>query len=98
LAILWYSLLREERRGDHHGLDLGQGRRIGAKERRRVVILVEDSSNHLASESAVTRGGQGGRENSLSLSWREGQSKRAQCGVEGGIVMDGGWRVITIGT
>jgi hypothetical protein len=90
LAILWYSLLSAERRGDHQGLDLEQGRLSGAKERRRVVILVEDRSNHLASESAVTRGGQGGRENSFSLSCREGQSKRAQCGVGGGIMMDGG--------
>jgi hypothetical protein len=53
LAIKWYSLLREERRSDHQGLDLGQNRLSGAKERRRVVIWVEDRLNYLARASAV---------------------------------------------
>ena len=30
LANLWYSLLRDDRRGDHHGFARGQGRLLGA--------------------------------------------------------------------
>jgi len=48
LDILWYSLRREERRCDHHGVERGDRRFAGAYEVRRAVRRVEDMSNHLA--------------------------------------------------
>ena len=59
LANLWYSLLRDDRRGDHHGFERGQGRLLAAWEVRREVRRAEDISNHLLMELGVGLAGQG---------------------------------------
>ena len=59
LANFWYSLLRDDRRGDHHGFERGQGRLLGAWVVRREVRRVEEISNHLLMELGVGLAGQG---------------------------------------
>ena len=60
LAMLWYSLLREDKRGDHHGLERGQGRLMGAKVEMREVRRDDEMSNHLAMAFGVGRIGEAG--------------------------------------
>jgi len=98
LAMVWYSRLRAERRGDHHGLNWGQGRFEGVWEVRRVVRRVEEMSHHLERALAVTLDGQGGREKSGSATSTHGQSRRAQYGMGGGSMMAGGRSMTTMGT
>jgi len=59
LANLWYSILRDDRRGDHHGFEQGHRRLLGVWEVRREVRRVEEMSNHLLREFCVGLAGQG---------------------------------------
>ena len=81
LAILWYSLLREESRGDHHGLEQGLGLLMGAMVEIRDVRREDEISNHLAIELGVGRGGGSGMVKSFSATDMEFQSRRSQCGI-----------------
>jgi len=97
LANLWYSFLRDDRRGDHHGFEGGPGRLLGAWEVRRQVRQVEEMSNHLLRELGVCLAGHGNGvkpSSALPTAWR---SRRAQCGVGGGSMIAGGFSVITHG-
>jgi len=98
LAILGYSRLRAERRGDHHGLDRGQGPLEGVCKVNRVVRQVEEMLNHLARALAVTLVGQTGKVKSTTTSMTADQSKSAQCGVGGRSMMASGCNLMTIGT
>ena len=98
LANLWYSLLRDDRRGDHHGFERGQGRLRGAREVRREVRRVEEISNHLLMELGVGLARQGILVKVSSAFPTASRSRRAQCGVGGGSMITGGFSVITQGT
>jgi len=95
LANLWYSLLRDDRRGDHHGFERGHGRLLGAWEVRREVRRVEEMSNHLLRELGVGFAGQGSVVKVSSAFPTASRSRRAQCGVGGGSIIAGGLSVIT---
>jgi len=97
LANLWYSLLRDDRRGDHLAFERGQGRMLGAWEVRREVSLVEEMSNHLLRELGVGFGGQGSVVKVSSALPTASRSRRAQCGVGGVSMIAGGFSVITYG-
>ena len=57
----WKADLRSERRGDHHGLDLGDGRDTGVLEEMRVLTLLAWVSNHSSNvEGEQTDRGGGG--------------------------------------
>jgi len=98
LANLWYSLLRDDRRGDHHGFERGQGRLLGAWEVRREVSRVEEISNHLLIELGVGLAGQGSVVKACSSFPTASRLRRAQFGVGGGSMIAGGFSVITQGT
>jgi len=98
LANLWYSLLRGERRGDHHGFERGHGRLLGAWEVRREVRRVEEMSNHQLRELGVGLAGQGSVVKVSSAFPTASRSRRAQSGVGGGSIIAGGFSVITHGT
>ena len=98
LANLWYSLLRDERRGDHHGFERGKGRLLGAWEVRREVRRVEDISNNLLMELGVGLAGQGSVVKVSSAFPTASRSRKAQCGVGGGSMIAGGFSVIPHGT
>jgi len=98
LANLWYSVLRDDRRGDHHGFERGQGRLLGAWEVRREVRRVEEISNHLLMELGMGLVGQGSMVKVSSAFPTASRSRRAQCGVGGGSMIAGGFSVITHGT
>ena len=59
LPNMLYSLLRDDRRGDHHGFERGHGCLLGAWEVKREVRRVEEMSNHLLREFGVGLAGQG---------------------------------------
>jgi len=63
----WNSHLNSERRGDHDGLEWGQGRRLGQWEERRAVRRDEYLSNQASCENLVGWGcgGVGGEKTSL---------------------------------
>jgi len=98
LANLWYSLLRDDRRGDHHGFERGQGRLLGAWEVKREVRRVDEISNHLLMELDVGLAGQGSVVKVSSAFPTASRSRRAQYGVGGGSMIAGGFSVITQGT
>jgi len=98
LANLLYSLLRDDRRGDHQGFERGQGRLLGAWEVRREVRRVEEMSNHLLRVLGVGLGGQACVVKSSIAFPTAFRSRRAQCGVGGGSMIAGGFSVITHGT
>jgi len=83
LANLWYSLLRDDRRGDHHGFERGQGRLLGAWEVRREVRRAEEISNHLLMELGVGLAGLGSMVKVSRVFPTVSRSRRAQCGVGG---------------
>jgi len=83
LANLWYSLLRDERRGDHHGFERGYGCLPRAWEVRREVRRVEEMSNHQLREFGVGLDGQGSEVKSSRTCPTACRSRRAQCGVGG---------------
>jgi len=97
-ANLWYSLLRDDRRGDHHGFERGQGRLRGAWDVKREVRQVEEMSNHLLMELGVGLAGQGSLVKVSSAFPTASRPRRAQCGVGGGSMIAGGLSVITHGT
>jgi len=97
LINFWYFLLREERRGDHHGFEGGQGRLLGAWEVRREVRRVDDMSNYLLREFGVGLSRQGNIVKVSSASPTACRSRRAQCRVGGGSMIAGGFSVITQG-
>ena len=97
LANLWYSLLKDDRRGAHHGFERGQGRLLGAWEVRWEVRRVEEMSNHLVMELGVGLAGQGSVVKVSSAFPTAFRSRRAQSGVGGGSVIAGGFSVITHG-
>ena len=78
LVMLWYYLLREESREDHHGLECGQGLLIGAKVEMREVRLEDEMSNHLAIALGVGRAGEAGMAKSLRAADMASQSRRSQ--------------------
>ena len=80
---LWYSLLWEERREDHHGFERGHGRLLRAWEVRREVRRVEETLNHLLREFGLGLAGQGNVVKASSASPTACRSRRAQCGVGG---------------
>ena len=98
LDILWYSLVREVRCWDHHGLERGVSLFTGACEVSRVVSWVELMSNHLAGALASARVGQSRREKSSMFFLAEGQSIRAPWGVSGRSMISEGWTVTMRGT
>jgi len=81
---LWYSLLRDDRRGDHPGFERGHGRLHGAWEVTREVRRVEEMSNHLLRELGVGLAGQGSVVTVSSAFPTARRSRRGQCGVGGG--------------
>jgi len=83
LGNLWYSLLRDDRRGDHHGFERGHGRLLGAWEVRREVRRAAEMSNHLHSEFSVGLSRQSNVVKASSASPTICRSRRAQCGVGG---------------
>ena len=78
LVMLWYSLLREESREDHHGLERGQGRLKGAKVEMREVRREDEMSNHLAIALGVGRAREAVMVKSLSAADMASQSRRSQ--------------------
>ena len=48
LEAEWKACRREERRGDHQGLDLGEGLEVGVFEMMRDLILLEWTLNHFS--------------------------------------------------
>ena len=78
LAMLWYSLLSEESRGDHHGLERGLGFLSGAKLVIRDVRREDEMSNHLDIALGVGRAGGTGMVKAFSASDMASQSKRSQ--------------------
>jgi len=78
LANLWYSLLRDDRRGNHYGFERGHGRLLGAWEVRREVRRVEEMSNHLLRELGVGFDGQGSVLKDSSAFPTAPRSRRAQ--------------------
>jgi len=97
-AILWYSRLRVERRGNYHGFNRGHGHLPGVWDVRRAVRRVEEMSNHLVRALVVTLVWLGGKVKSASVFLTVAQSRRAQCGVSGGSRMNGSCIITTIGT
>jgi len=63
-----------------------------------VVRRVEEMSNHLLRELGVGPARQGNVVKASSAFPTASRSKRAQCGVGGGSIIAGGFRVITHGT
>ena len=98
LAKLWYSILRDDRRGDHQGFERGQGCLLGAWEVRREGRRVEEMSNHLLRELGVGLGGQTCLVKVSIAFPTASRSRRAQCEVGGGSMIAGGFSVITHGT
>jgi len=98
LANLWYSLLRDDRGGDHHGLERGHGPLLGACEVRRQVRRVEEMSNHLLRELGVGFAGQRSVAKASRAFFTASRSRRTQCGVGGGGIIAGGFSVIIHGT
>jgi len=98
LANLWYSLLRDDRRGDHHGFERGHGRLLGAWEVRREVRRVEEMSHHLLRELGIGLAGQGSVVKVSSAFPTAFRSRRVQCRVGGGSIIAGGFSVITHAT
>jgi len=84
LVNLWDSLLREDRRGDHHGFEGGHGRLLGAWEVRIEVRRIEEMSNHLLREFGVCLAGQGNVVKACSACPTVCRLRRAKCGVGGG--------------
>ena len=68
---------------------------LGAWEVRREVRRVEEMSNHLLRELGVGLAGQGNGMKVFSASPTACKSRRALCGVGGGSITAGGFRVIT---
>ena len=98
LANLWYSLLRDDRRGDHHGFQWGHGCLLGAWEVRRKVRRVEEMSIHLLRELGVGLAGQGSGVKTSNAFPAACRSRRAQCGLGAGSMIAGGFSVIIYGT
>ena len=71
---------------------------LGAWEVKRDVRRVEEISNHLLMELGVGFAGQGSVVKVSSAFPTASRSRRAQCGVGGGSMIAGGFRVITHGT
>ena len=60
LAAVWKAWRRDERRGDHQGLDLGEGLVTGMLEVMRDLILAECVSNHSSKTDTGQEVGGGG--------------------------------------
>ena len=56
----WNAWRRDERRGDHQGLDLGEGLEFGVFEVTRDLTLLEWKSNHCSKADTGQEGGGGG--------------------------------------
>ena len=60
LAAVWKACLSKERRGDHQGLDLGEGLEVGVLEMTSVLTLLEWVSNQSSkTDTGHERGGRG---------------------------------------
>ena len=88
LEVEWKACRREERRGDHQGLDLGKGLEVGVFEITRVLILLEWTPNHSSNTDTGQEREGGGGPRDGSRGWMEFQSVLAQLG-EG----SGGWNL-----
>ena len=75
-AILWYSLPREDSRGDHYGLEPGLSVLMGVKVEIRDVRREDEMSNHLAIVLGVGQAGGVGTVKFLSAIDMAFQSRR----------------------
>ena len=80
----WNSFLKVERRVDHHGFALVDGRQSGVCCLRREASVSKCLSNHASKPGRVGRAGGGGIEHSFRRGSREGQSVLDQVGRGGG--------------
>ena len=98
LAAEWKACRSEERRGDHQGLDVGEGLEVGVLEVKSVLTLLAWVSNH--SSKTDTGHERGGGEGTREGSWGRmvSHSVLVQLGVGSGGRNLGEQKEITTGT
>ena len=98
LEAEWKACRRDERRGDHHDLDLGEGLEVGVFVMTRDLILLEWTSNHSSKIGTGQEGGGGGGTREGSWGRMASQSVLTELGTGTGGQNLGEQREIRMGT
>ena len=98
LAAVWKACRREDRRGDHHGLDLGEGLEEGVLVVMRTFTLLACISNQSSKTDTGQEGGGGGGTSEGSWGRMASQFVLAQLGDGAGGGNLGDEKEITTGT
>lgn len=93
-----YSLPSFVKRGDHHGLDLGEVRESGVTSSSRAVREFREEENHWSSCGGEGRAGAGGVRKAFRQEVKASQSVESQQGVLGSALLSGDNSVIRMGT